>query len=110
MAKTLSKPKTGAKAKTGKAALKLDIEEDVQSSDESVEVHPNNRKMAAKSTKSTTTKQSTAKSLPKDSSDNPKELDPTTIDKDQVKVVKIISPKYPARPAEASKMKKNEIL
>ena len=106
MAKTLSKPKTGAKAKTGKAALKLDTEEDVQSSDESVEVHPNNRKMAAKSTKSTTTKQSTAKSLPKDSSDKPKELDPTTNDKDQVEVVKIISPKYPARPVEASKLEK----
>ena len=62
--------------------------------------------MAAKSTKSTTNKQPIpkAKSLPKDLSYKPKELDPTTIDSDQVELVRIIPPKYPARPAEATKM------
>ena len=107
MAKTLRKPKTGAKAKTGKAALKLNIEEEVSSSDESVDTHPSNRKMAAKPTKtSTTNKQPTpkAKSLPKDTPNRPKQPDPPTIDSDQLEVLKIIPPPYPARPVRETTM------
>ena len=101
------KPKMGAKAKTGKAASKLNIEETISSSDESVESQSSNRKMAAKPTKtSTKTKQPTpkAKSLPKDTPNRPKQPDPPTIDSDQVEVLQIIPPPYPARPAKATKM------
>ena len=56
MAKTLMKPKTEAKAKTGKAASKLNIKETISSSDESFESQSSNRKMASKPTKTKTPK------------------------------------------------------
>ena len=111
-----AKPKTGAKAKTGKAALKLDMEEEVQSSDESdesVDKHSSNRKMASKSTKTSTTNKQPkpkAKSLPKDTPNRPKKPDPPTIDSDQVEVLKIIPPKIPSQTGQGNNNVKYEIL